>query len=78
MPVNVRPHSRANPLSIGEEEYKGLVQRAEGGWSRCGSESEWLAKLHYLREGFKAGKLDATQFDEREFRLVESYLRRLI
>ncbi len=76
MPVNVRPLSKAKPLLLAEEEYEAHVRRAENGWSNCADEQEWLAKLHYLRAGFKAGKLDAAQFEEREFRLVQGYLNR--
>ena len=39
-------------------------------------EIEWLAKLHYLREGYRAGKLTEEQFDERESRLVQAWLGR--
>ena len=76
MPINVRPLSQVNPLALPEEEYQALVQRTENGWSQCADEREWLAKLHYLRAGFKAGKLDAAQFEEREFRLVQGFLTR--
>lgn len=76
MAINVRPHSTAKPLWLEEEEYEALVRRTANGWSQCADEQEWLAKLHYLRAGFKAGKLDAAQFEEREFRLVQGYLTR--
>lgn len=76
MAVNLRPLSGAEPLLIDEAEYERLVKRTEGGWSRCADETEWLAKLHYLRAGHAAGKLDAAQFAERERRLVEAWLRR--
>ena len=76
MPINLRPHSQAAPLSVDEAEYERLVRRTEGGWSACADETEWLAKLHYLRAGRQDGKLDAAQFEEREFRLVQAWLRR--
>ena len=78
MPLNLRPYSRANPLNVEEAEYEQLVQRKQGGWSRCADEKEWLAKLHYLRAGFETDKLDKAQFEQREFRLVESWLRQFI
>jgi len=76
VPVNVRPESDSSPLWLDDAEYERLVKRSEGGWSRCRDETEWLAKLHYLRSGLKEGKLDAGQFEERETRLVLGWLRR--
>jgi len=73
MSINLRPHS-TQPLEVDEAEYDLLVKRSEGGWSRCADETEWLAKLHYLREGLRAGKLTAQQFEERETRLVREWL----
>ena len=76
MPVNIRPQSTTKPLQLDEAQYEALVRKAEGGWSRCADETEWLAKLYYLRAGFKAGKLTREQFEEREFRLVQGFLQR--
>ncbi len=76
MPKNLRPHSTAGPLEISDEAYAALVQRSSGGWSHCADETEWLAKLHYLRSGFTLGKLDRSQFEEREFRLVAGWVRK--
>ena len=76
MPVNVRPLSESAPLWLDDAEYERLVKRSEGGWSRCQDETEWLAKLHYLRSGLKEGKLDSVQFEERESRLVLAWLQR--
>lgn len=78
MPVNLRPLSEAEPLWVEEAEYERLVRRSEGGWSLCADETEWLAKLHYLRAGLQAGKLDPSQFEEREARLVQAWLRRRV
>lgn len=78
MPVNLRPYSEAQPLEISDEEYRRLVQRKAGGWSQCADETEWLAKLHYLREGLRAGKLTQAEFEERETRLVVGWLRRRV
>jgi hypothetical protein len=75
MPINLRPHS-AQPLLVDEAEYDRLVKRAEHGWSHCADETEWLAKLHYLREGMRAGMLTGQQFEEREGRLVQAWLSR--
>lgn len=76
MPVNLRPLSDNGPLEIEIGEYDRLVAKNEGGWSHCSSETEWLAKLHYLRQGVKTGKLERTAFEERERRLVEAWLKR--
>ena len=76
MAINLRPLSEAAPLWVEEDEYQRLVNRKEGGWSRCSDQTEWLAKLHYLRAGRQAGKLDEAQFAEREARLVQAWLRR--
>lgn len=85
MAIQLRPHSTEHPLAIGEEEYERLVergkrgqpgQRGEGGWSQCQDESEWLAKLHYLRNGLREGKLTQEAFAERESRLVLGWLRK--
>ena len=78
MRKNLRPYSETQPQEISDEAYDGLVQRREGGWSRCAEETEWLAKLHYLRSGFEQGKLDRSQFEAREFRLVAGWLRKII
>jgi hypothetical protein len=75
MSINLRPHS-SQPLLVDEAEYDRLVKRAEGGWSRCADETEWLAKLHYLRDGLRAGKLTGRHFEERESRLVQTWLTR--
>lgn len=76
MAINLRPLSQAEPLWIEEAEYERLVRRTEGGWSQCADETEWLAKLHYLRAGLRDGKLEPSQFEERESRLVMGWLRR--
>jgi len=75
MTINLRPQS-GQPLEVDEAEYDRLVQRAAGGWSRCADEVEWLAKLHYLRAGYRDGKLTQQQFEERESRLVRDWLGR--
>lgn len=76
MPVNLRPHSD-QPLKILEEDYEELIKRNKGGWSHAEDDTEWLAKLHYLRAGFQAGKLENAPFLEREKRMVVDYLRKL-
>lgn len=75
MAVNLLPHS-GQPCWVEDSEYEALVRRKGRGWSECADEQEWLAKLHYLRTGHRAGKLGDGQFAEREERLVELWLRR--
>ena len=76
MAINLRPLSETEPLLVDEREYEQLVRRSEGGWSLCADETEWLAKLHYLRAGLRDGKLDSDQFSERETRLVVNWIRK--
>ena len=76
MPVNLRPHSGRQPLVIEDAEYDRLVKRSPGTWTQCADETEWLAKLHYLREGLRNGKVTPEKFEERETRLVTGWLRR--
>lgn len=78
MAVNLRPLSAKEPLWLDEEAYQQLVQRTQGGWSFCRDETEWLAKLHYLRQGLADGKMAPDQFKERESRLVTGWLKKYI
>ncbi|MDH4248502.1 MAG: hypothetical protein OEW39_11890 [Deltaproteobacteria bacterium] len=78
MALNIRPHSERGPLLVDEEDYEQLARRSAQGWSECADEREWLVKLHYLRAGFKAGKLDSATFEERELRLVQAWLAKLM
>ena len=76
MAINLRPDSDT-PLQVDEETYQQLTTRKTNGWSQCEDETEWLAKLHYLRAGLREGKLNNGQFEEREARLVANWLRKL-
>ena len=78
MHIALRPNSTADPLSLEEAEYQRLVRRQEGGWSDCADLTEWLAKLHYLRQGHRDGKLNEQQLTEREERLVSTFVRRVM
>ncbi|MDH5751243.1 MAG: hypothetical protein OEZ59_02340 [Deltaproteobacteria bacterium] len=78
MAVNLRPFSTRNPLWIQDSDYTDCIGRKQKGWSNCRDETEWLAKLHYLRQGFSEGKLARDSFEEREMRLVQSWLSRMI
>ena len=77
MPINLRPQA-IKPLNLTEETYRDLISRKTGGWSQCQDETEWLAKLHYLRSGLQEGKLDGTQFNDRETRLVVQWLQKMV
>ena len=76
MLISLTPYSRENPVKISEEEYEKLVQLNEKGWSHCDSKEEYLAKLHYLREGFAQGKIADVDFHEREEKIVVGYWNR--
>ena len=52
------------------------MQKQEGGWSKSDSSLEMLAKLHYLRLGFDAGKIQEPDFIEREQMLVLNWWNR--
>lgn len=68
--ILLTPHAQHHPLMISQSQYDVLVRRTEDGWSACKTVEEFLAKLHYLKEGFIAGKLEEASFLEREQRLV--------
>ena len=53
--IILTPYSRENPLKISSDEYEKLVHTNEKGWSHCDSKEEYLAKLHYLRDGYIRG-----------------------
>ena len=64
--INITPNSIDYPIEISEEEFDCFVKKIEGGWSQCDSHEELMAKLHYLRLGFHADKIDEDAFLERE------------
>ena len=68
--ISLTPHASHFPLEVEVEEYERLVRQKQDGWSVCRSQNEWLAKLHYLRQGRKEGKIDEAAFQEREKALV--------
>lgn len=77
MTVNLRPYSNSSPLEISREDYDRLArQKGPDGWSSCAGETEWLAKLHYLRTGWRASNMEREQFEQREFNLVYEWLKR--
>lgn len=68
--ISLTPHAAHFPIEIEPETYQRLVQQKRQGWSVCDSQNEWLAKLHYLRQGKKEGKIDEATFREREKALI--------
>ena len=74
--ICLTPHALENPVEVTEEEYEKLVHMKERGWSYCNSKEEFLAKLHYLREGLSQGKIYEIEFFEREKKLVINYWNR--
>ena len=73
MMIILTPYSRENPIEVSSEEYEKLVHSNEKGWSHCDSKEEYLAKLHYLREGFAQGKISEADFLAREEKIVVAY-----
>ena len=73
MKINLTPYSIENSLEISKESYEKLVHTNEKGWSNCSSKEEYMAKLHYLRSGFYKGKIDISEFNELEKKIVVNY-----
>ena len=71
--INLTPHALEHPIEISETDYDRLVKKTGGGWSHSESHLEFLSKLHYLREGFHAGKIKDKAFLEREEKLITSW-----
>ena len=71
--IRLTPHALENPVEVTQEEFDKLVNMKERGWSHCISKEEFLAKLHYLREGLIQGKINEIKFLEREKKLVINY-----
>ncbi len=74
--VNVANLSPDYPLEVSPEEYEDLKKKKHNGWSNCDSQKEWMVKLHYLRKGFKEGKISPQVFFEREKDLVVCWWRK--
>ena len=68
--INLTHMSPDVPLMVTEEEYVRLIGRKNRGWSNCIDDREWMAKLYYLRDGFKQGKISKQDFFEKEKDLV--------
>lgn len=68
--INVTNLSPKFPILVTETEYNQYKTTNNKGWSHCNTYLEWLVKLHYLRQGFKEGKIEKENFFEREKELV--------
>ena len=71
--INLTPYSRENSLTISMEDYTKFVHLNDNGWSHSSSKVEFLAKLHYLRDGFAKGKISEIDFHKREEKIVINY-----
>lgn len=76
--ISLIPHATLAPIQITPEEYKQMVAQKQYGWTVCQSHTEWLAKLHYLREGHRAGKIQEAAFYEKETALILNWWRRFV
>ncbi len=68
--INIANLSDDFPIWVDETEYTELIKQKSSGWSQCKSQTEWMAKLHYLRTGYKSGKISKEIFFEKEKDLV--------
>lgn len=74
--INIANLSDDDPIWVTPDEYEDLIRRKVQGWSNCDSQKEWMVKLHYLRKGFKEGKISRDDFFERERDLVINWWRK--
>jgi len=68
--INVANLSADFPIWVDETEYSKLIGQKLKGWSNCDTQTEWMAKLHYLRTGYKSGKISKESFFIKEKELV--------
>ncbi len=68
--INLTPLNQLSPTKIDIEQYNKLTAKKRGGWSTCSSETEFLAKLHYLETGLLNNKITLEEFNKREELLV--------
>ena len=74
--INIANLSADHPIWISPDEYEDLKIKRVKGWSNCESQKEWMVKLHYLRKGFKEGKISRDDFFMRERDLVVNWWRK--
>lgn len=68
--INIANLSADFPIWIDKIEYSKLIIQKSKGWSNCHTQTEWMAKLHYLRAGYKSGKISKEDFFKKEKELV--------
>ena len=73
MKINITPFSIKNPIEITKLDYDHLVKKSNLGWSNSETHLEFLAKLHYLRNGYKIGKISHDKFLKFEDKLIISW-----
>ncbi len=74
--INIANLSPEFPIFVSEQEYNQLNKRVEQGWSNCKTQTEWMVKLHYLRQGYKDGIIEKSYFFQRERELVMNWWRK--
>ena len=74
--INLTTLSDSFPVSVDETEYSQYIQKKERGWSNCEDTLEWLSKLHYLRKGFKEGRIKKEEVAKKEAELVLNWWKR--
>ena len=75
-PINVANLSSDFPIWVSGREYEKLKGEKRQGWSQCRTQKEWMVKLHYLRRGYREGKIGREDFLRREKELVLNWWRK--
>ena len=68
--INLTRLSVDYPTWIKENEFNSHIKKNKNGWTNCETQNEWLAKLYYLRQGYKDKKISKSDFIIREKDLV--------
>ena len=68
--INIANLSPDFPIWVSGQEYDALNGGKRQGWSQCQTQKEWMVKLHYLRRGYKEGKIEKAAFFRKERDLV--------
>ena len=74
--INITHFSESHPIWVSEQKYEELIKKTKRGWSNCSDQEEWMVKLHYLRQGYKEGKIQKEDFFKRERDLVIMWWKR--
>ena len=76
--INIANLSPDFPIWVSRKEYDELKSDKRQGWSQCRTQKEWMVKLHYLRQGYKEGKIEKALFFQKEKELVVNWWRKWI